>query len=401
MTTNETPATPATPAIDMRVLSETIGNRTNSVDVRMNALRTAMTASKAKLQAYLGPTVNVDTCMTVACNAVRKNPGLLDCTVSSLFNAIIEAASYKWVVDGVQGHCYIVPFNNNSAKDANGRKITIKEAKLMPGYKGLRDLVRRSREADTNLEMVFEGDTFEFRGTYEPVRHIKSTAPNRRFAKLLHVYVEVRFFNPPLTKTFTMSREQCIAHRNQYSKGWKAKPNKDNPWHEENPGFAVMCLKTVMRDVVNRGEVPMSIDDKSMFDRDEVQPQSTVTTQPPAGLLGDDYPTDDFVTDQEDTVLGDSDGGDDGSVPGDESATDDSGNSASAGDPNTIDGTATPSKTITLDEFWGRLQSATAVLDVRKLVQESDFASDHDSHQAAAWAAEREDTIRASRKGKV
>ncbi|MCA9224872.1 MAG: hypothetical protein KDA47_04640, partial [Planctomycetales bacterium] len=98
---------------------------------------------------------------------------------------------------------------------------------------------------------------------------------------------------------------------------------------------------------------------------------------------------------------GDSDGVDDGSVPGDESATDDSGNSASAGDPNTIDGTATPSKTITLDEFWGRLQSATAVLDVRKLVQESDFASDHDSHQAAAWAAEREDTIRASRKGKV
>ena len=35
----------------------------------------------------------------------------------------------------------------------------------------------------------------------------------------------------------------------------------DNPWCERHPGFWVMCCKTVLRNAINRGELPISLKD--------------------------------------------------------------------------------------------------------------------------------------------
>jgi len=214
----------------------------------------------------------------IACEQIEANPKLLECSPASIFRAILKAGFYGWVCDGVLGQGYLVPFKN--------------QATLIAGYKGLRDLVRRSGQADTIMECVHEGDTFTFRGLFEEPEHIKG--PGDRTAKpVIGAYVIVYYFASKTKKCFWWPVETIIAHRNRYSIGWKKKggPNAvDHPWHEKNGAFPVMCMKTILRAVINRGEAPVSLEDRRLVhapDEEEESEIVDVKAAAPSALLSD------------------------------------------------------------------------------------------------------------------
>lgn len=169
---------------------------------------------------------------------------------STIVSAVLQAGAYGWTCDGITGHAYIVPFGD--------------KAVLMPGYKGLLDLVRRSGQCEASIEAVYEGDVFEYCGRFREPKHIRSTDPQRRSKPVLHAYV-VAAFTSGIVKCFCWSREECIAHRDRYSQGFRrvkgSDKETDNPWSEKHPGFWVMCCKTVLRNAINRGELPISLKD--------------------------------------------------------------------------------------------------------------------------------------------
>lgn len=92
--------------------------------------------------------------LTVVDQALRRNPDLLRCTPSSILKALLDAAELGLVPSGLVGQAYLVPYRNKRT----GRQ----EAQLIPGYRGLIDLVRRSGELRSiEARTVRQNDEFD------------------------------------------------------------------------------------------------------------------------------------------------------------------------------------------------------------------------------------------------
>lgn len=89
--------------------------------------------------------------------AISGNPILLKCTPSSIFLALMEAASLK--LEPSLGQAYLVPYR--------------KECRLQIGYRGLIDLAQRSGVVGAvHANMVYEKDLFKWEeGTDGYVKH--------------------------------------------------------------------------------------------------------------------------------------------------------------------------------------------------------------------------------------
>lgn len=174
------------------------------------------------------------------------NPDILDCTQESVFGSIMEAAQLNLEIDGVLGQAYLVPFKNNRAGT--------KEAVLIPGYKGLLTLVRRSGECKLeSVECVYKGDSFRYaKGTSPFIEHV----PNEtEFTdeRITHAYAIFRHSDgSPTFNVWTIA--QIHAHKKRYARGWD-KP--DSAWQTSLPA---MARKTVIRDTINSGRVPVSVE---------------------------------------------------------------------------------------------------------------------------------------------
>jgi recombinational DNA repair protein RecT len=198
--------------------------------------------------------------------------------------------------DGITGHASLVPFRQGKSPDGSWKPS---KATLSPGYKGLMDLVRRTGQCEPTMESVHEGDTYQYRGRMQEPLHIRSNDPNRRQRPITHAYV-IGYFTNGLRKCFSWTVEECIAHRDAHCKNWLnakkyVKPDelKANLWHEENPGFPVMCMKSVMRHAINRGEFPISVKDMRLLAQEDepieghVVPGQGVTQEEAASLAFD------------------------------------------------------------------------------------------------------------------
>lgn len=92
--------------------------------------------------------ITPDRMVRVALTAVQNTPKLLECDRNSLLMAILRAAQLGLEPDGILGQAYLIPYG--------------KQVQLIPGYKGLIDLARRTGEV-TNIiaKEVYENDKFE------------------------------------------------------------------------------------------------------------------------------------------------------------------------------------------------------------------------------------------------
>lgn len=249
-----------TPRPNVNQLIAKVGDQSLSLGTRINCVGDVMRAMSHQMMAALPKHLTPDRMIRVALNQIRKNPKLLDCSAASLFGAITEAATYGWEIGGVMGHAYLVPYKD--------------ECVLIPGYKGLVDLCRRSGQISTiSCEVVHQGDEFSYSMGDDP--HIKHKPndrdPQRDSKPITHVYLVVRLRDGGVQRS-VWSQQKIDAHKEQYSQAWKraespqyGKPaKKDSFWHTAWPAAA---KKTVIRDMINRGLLPVSAEYREAVDR--------------------------------------------------------------------------------------------------------------------------------------
>lgn len=124
--------------------------------------------------------------------AVNKQPALLDCTQQSLYESLMRAGELGLEVSGTLGDAYLVPFNN-SIKLPNGKFIKVRQATLIPGYRGLAKLARQSGTIKRiEAEAIHENDFFEYeKGENFKCRFVPAWKEDR--GKVLAVYSLVEF----------------------------------------------------------------------------------------------------------------------------------------------------------------------------------------------------------------
>lgn len=186
----------------------------------------------------------------IAFSVISRNRDLGMCSPVSLANAVIEASMLGLEIGGPLGQAHLLPFNN---KHTGG-----KDAQLVIGYKGFRELAYRSGHVTSfPAHAVFPGDTFEYcYGAKQTLEH--RPAERERGKQLSHVYA-VAFHRGELLDFEVLTREACLRTK---AKAPGAKKS-DSPWNdtrgdEDGPGFIAMCCKTAVRRLASR--LPMSPD---------------------------------------------------------------------------------------------------------------------------------------------
>lgn len=232
-------------------------------------VRDALEQNQEKMFAGLPKHITPERMIRVALTCIQRNPKLLLCTESSLYGAIVEAATLGLETDGILGQAYLVPY---------GKTCT-----LIPGYKGLIALARRSGEISTiQMEVVREGDEWNYvLGIRADLHHRPNDAdPDREKKPITHVYCVVKLKDGGVQfKVWTAAK--INAHKEKYSKGWqwaetgkgRSGSKKDSPWHTD---WEVMAKKTVIRDMIQRGEIPVSIEIQKLAAVDDLHERRPV-----------------------------------------------------------------------------------------------------------------------------
>jgi len=180
----------------------------------------------------------------IALNELRSNAYLAKIAMdnpSSFLNAIIQASHLGLEIGGVLGQAYLVPFKG--------------EIKMMPGYRGLISLARRSGEINSiNAQVVYENDEFDLElGLETKVRH-KPKLDGDRGEPIISYMVAHFKDGGSHFEWMTVAEIMSIKARSTAVQS-AAKSGKTTPWDTDRDE---MIKKTVIR----RGwkYLPMSIE---------------------------------------------------------------------------------------------------------------------------------------------
>lgn len=193
-----------------------------------------------QIGSVVASTVTAEKMARIALNELRTNSYLLKMAVqspSSFVNAVMQASHLGLEIGGALGQAYLVPFKG--------------EIKMMPGYRGLLSLARRSGQITSiNAELVYENDTFDLElGIEIKVRHKPYLKGDRGRPILGYM---VAHFTDGGHHFEWMTIEDIEAVRQRSS---AVQSGKKTPWDTD---YEAMCKKTVIR----RGwkYLPMSIE---------------------------------------------------------------------------------------------------------------------------------------------
>lgn len=200
------------------------------VDPRIETVRGLLIRMVPELRKALPRHMDPERMARLALTAIRKSPELLACTADSLMASVMQAAQLGFEIDNVLGHAYLVPFND--------RRRGVKEATLLPGYKGLILLARRSKQIDTiEGKPVFEADEFDFEyGTKSFLRHRPSPSEDR--GRLVYAWAMTWFRGASHPQFDVLSRADIEARRS------RSRQRDSGPWSTD---YAAMALKTAFR----------------------------------------------------------------------------------------------------------------------------------------------------------
>jgi recombination protein RecT len=168
---------------------------------------------KSQVALALPKHMNPDRMCRLAVTAFSRDDKLQQCEPKSIIAGIVTAAQLGLEI-GVNGQCYLLPYFDNR----NNRYM----AQLVPGWKGLTDLVSRSGRATVWTGAVYEGDEFDYQLGDSPfVRHRPGDEDNDP-SKLTHVYAigRVNGSNWPVIEVWRMSK--VVKHRDKNNKVGKA-----------------------------------------------------------------------------------------------------------------------------------------------------------------------------------
>lgn len=175
---------------------------------------TMLTAWLPEIRRALPKHLNADRMSRIALTAFRRTPKLGECDPRSVFAAVIQASQLGLEPDTL-GRAYLIPYKV-SKKDGN-RWVSHFECQFVPGWKGLVDLMNRSREGSVWTGAVFSGDYFEYQLGDSPfVKHVPQGEDDP--LKLTHVYAvgRVKGADWPVIEVWPIAKVK--KHRDRYNK---------------------------------------------------------------------------------------------------------------------------------------------------------------------------------------
>lgn len=129
-------------------------------------------SNQQAMAAVLPRHVNADRLLRIAMSALRTTPKLMECELRSLMAAVMVSAQLGLEPNTPLGHAYLIPYEKYK-KDGNQWVTERIDVQLIPGYRGLIDLARRSGQiVSIAAHVVHENDAFDYEyGLNETLRH--------------------------------------------------------------------------------------------------------------------------------------------------------------------------------------------------------------------------------------
>lgn len=202
---------------------------TRNVPTPTRSFAKLLDANKDQIVNALPKKSDLERFVRICLTETRKNPELASCDELSFLGAVIQCAQLGLEPGSGLGYVYLIPFMN--------RRRGIKEVQVVPGYRGLIELARRSGEIlSITARLVRERDIFVFHaGDDERIEHrvwIGQEDPGT----ITHVYAIAKLKDGGVQRE-VMSRAQIDAVRAQLK--------NPNPVWESN--FDEMARKTVLK----------------------------------------------------------------------------------------------------------------------------------------------------------
>ncbi len=189
---------------------------------------------KDQIAAALPKHMTPERMIRVALTAWRKTSALQKCEPLSVISAIVQASQLGLEPDGVLGHAYLVPYGN--------------QCQLIPGYRGLIDLARRSGHVvSIQAHVVYERDKFDFAyGLDERLSHTPCMDGDRGRAVAVYAVAKLKDGGYAL-EVMSMADVEKIRKR--------SKAANNGPWVTD---FDEMAKKTAVRRMVKY--LPLSVE---------------------------------------------------------------------------------------------------------------------------------------------
>lgn len=173
----------------------------NELAINPKTIYTELQKLKPEIERALPRHMTAERMGRIALTQLRVNPALFDCSFDS-FMASIMAAAQLGLEPGINGQCYLIPYAG---------KCT-----LVPGWKGLMDLVSRAGRSSAWTGVVRPSDDFQYRlGSNPKLEHEPGDDDAGNFT---HVYAVgwVKDAQWPVIEVW--SRAKVVKHLNQYNK---------------------------------------------------------------------------------------------------------------------------------------------------------------------------------------
>lgn len=197
---------------------------------QIQSVRELLMAAKDQIALALPRHLTADRMIRVVLTAALRTPKLLECTKESLIRCVLECSQLGLEPDGILGDAYLIPFNN--------RKNGTVECQLLPGYKGLVNLARRSGDVSRiQAFTVHEADRFHVRYGSDPViEHVPNFGIDDR-GPMKYVYATAQL-KDGASQWEIMSRREVDGIRR------RSRAANDGPWVTD---YEEMSKKTVVR----------------------------------------------------------------------------------------------------------------------------------------------------------
>lgn len=229
-------------------LKNTVAGNKVSKPKNINELSQFLAGRMGQIKSVIASKLTPEKMARIALNELRSNDYLAKIAMQnpgSFVNAVVQASHLGLEIGGALGQAYLVPFKD--------------EVKMMPGYRGLISLARRSGEINSiNAEVVYANDVFDLElGLQTRVTHKPKLDGDRGEPKLVYM---VAHFKDGGSHFEWMTVEEVMKIKARSS---AVKSGRQTPWDTDRDE---MIKKTVIR----RGwkYLPMSIE---MQDAEKIQ----------------------------------------------------------------------------------------------------------------------------------
>jgi recombination protein RecT len=203
--------------------------RSTPLALTNDTLRQLLDRYQPHMQRLLPKHLKPERMFQVALLGIQRTPRLLQCTPASLIGSLLQCAQLGLEPDGLTGKAYLVPYFNRKV----GRYI----CEVIPGYKGLMDLARRSGHVNRfSAFAVYEGDEFDYEYGFDQRLHYKPLAKLRTQKTLTHAFAFAYEDGEP--KFHVCTRDDV-----DFARKMSKSPN-DGPWVDH---FEAMSMKTAVR----------------------------------------------------------------------------------------------------------------------------------------------------------